>query len=563
MLLIGTFFVVTLDTVRAPPGDYIYVEIGGVARIEGYTGAGGAITIPSTLGGFPTGIIGYSAFNSFNGHLITSVTIPDSVTSIENLAFYGCTLLESVTIGSGVTNIGQFVFQYCSSLVSITLLMHDLPIVCDCWVDNTSDALRGHAYTDSNFPPPGEVWADGKLMMGAYITLPPTADFTYSPSSPTDVVVIQFTDVSTDSDGTIASWSWDFDDAGTSTLQNPTHDYIDDGTYTVILTVTDNDGLNDSISKDVVVSNVPPTADFTFSPTSPTDLNNIQFTNTSTDADGTITSWSWEFGDGATSSIENPTHQYTDDGTYLVNLTVADNDGARNSASKDIVVSNILPTADFTYSPSSPTDVGIIQFTDASTDPDGMIVSWSWNFGDGTNSTSKNPQHNYTTSGQYTVGLEVADNDGAKKLTSKTITVIINNPPNPPLKPIGQTTIERGVYYTFNSSSIDPDGDSVRLRYDWGDGSLSNWSEFVDSNTTVSLSHSWRSPSIYSISVIAQDNSGLNSSWSTPLTVIVSEPEMSNETPILNEPKTPGFELVFVIGAIAVALFLWRKNRNG
>ena len=117
----------------------------------------------------------------------------------------------------------------------------------------------------------------------------------------------------------------------------------------------------------------------------------------------------------------------------------------------------------------------------------------------------------------------MTDDDGAKKSTSKTIIVIINNPPNPPLKPIGQTSIERGFNYTFSSSAIDPNGDQVRLRYDWGDGSLSNWSEFVDSNTTISFSHAWVYPSNYSIHVIAQDKNGLNSSWSIPLTITVSE----------------------------------------
>jgi PKD repeat protein len=565
MMLLGTFFVVTPDTVCTPLPDYTYtVDEDGNATITNYTGAGGAITIPSTLDGHPTVTIGYSAFNNVNGHSITSVIIPDSVTTIKNLAFYGCALLESVTIGRNVTDIGQFVFQYCSNLISITLLMHDPPAVCDCWINNTPNALKGHAYSNSHFPAPGEIWTEGKLTMGPYITLPLTAEFSYSPSSPTDVDVIQFTDASTKSNATISSWSWDFGDEGTSTLQNPTHDYADDGTYTVILTVTDDDGLSDSISKDVVVRNVPPTADFTYSPSSPTKSDIIHFADTSTDPDGTITLWSWEFGDGATSSIQNPTHQYTDDGTYLVNLRIADDNWASNSGSKDIVVSNVLgvsnvpPTADFTYSPSSPTDLDVIHFTDASTDPDGTIMSWSWNFGDGINSTSKNPQHSYTTPGQYTVGLEVVDNDGAKKSTSKIITVIlndqssINNPPNPPLKPLGQTSLERGINYTFKSSAIDPDDDPVQLRCDWGDGSVSNWSEFVDSNTTVSWSHSWSSPSMYSIRVIARDNNGLNSSWSTPLTMTVSEPGTSNET--------PSFELIIVIGAIALVLLLKRKR---
>lgn len=570
MMLATTLFVVTADTVRAPPSDdYTYLlDQDGNAIITGYTGTGGAITIPSVLDGHPTLIIDYEAFNSEKGHLITSVIIPDSVTSIKSSAFYNCTLLESVTIGRNVIDMGQYVFKYCSSLTSITLLMHDPPESCDCWIENTSNALLGHAYIDSHFPLPGQVWKN--MMMGAYIT--PTADFTYSAFSPTELDVILFSDLSTDSDGAIASWSWDFGDGGTSTLRNPTHEYPDNGYYSVILTVTDDDGLTDSISTDVFVGNVWPSVDFTFSPTSPTDQDLIQFTDLSSDADGIITSWSWEFGDGATSSLQNPTHHYTAVGSYRVNLTVWDDDGGNNPASKDIVVSNVSlasnvpPTADFTSSPSLPTASDVVQFTDASTDPDGTIVSWSWNFGDGTYSTSKNPQHSYNTHGQYTVVLEVTDNDGAKKSISKIITIhqleAPNNPPSPPLKPFGQSSHDRGVDYILKSSAIDPDGDLVRLRCDWGDGSFSNWSEFDASNTTVSFSHAWSSSSIYSIRVIAQDNKGLNSSWSTPLTVTVSDPKADNETQNVNKPKTPGFELVFIIGAIAVALLLWRKKRN-
>ncbi|MBE3114408.1 MAG: PKD domain-containing protein [Thermoplasmata archaeon] len=109
-----------------------------------------------------------------------------------------------------------------------------------------------------------------------------------------------------------------------------------------------------------------------------------------------------------------------------------------------------------------------------------------------------------------------------------------NNPPNSPFKPIGPTFIERGVNYAYTGSAIDPDGDQVRLRFDWGDGNFSNWSEFADSNTNVFSSHAWSSLSNYSIRVIAQDKNGSNSSWSTPLTVTLSEPETSNEPPIID-----------------------------
>jgi PKD repeat protein len=97
-----------------------------------------------------------------------------------------------------------------------------------------------------------------------------------------------------------------------------------------------------------------------------------------------------------------------------------------------------------------------------------------------------------------------------------------NQPPSSPMKPLGQTLLELGVPYVYNSSAVDPDNDRVRLRFDWGDGSMSNWTENVSSNELVSLSHTWLTVSNYTIRVIAQDENAMNSSWSDPITVIVS-----------------------------------------
>ena len=231
---------------------------------------------------------------------------------------------------------------------------------------------------------------------------PPIANFTYTSSNPITRSTITFTDTSIDSDTSIASWHWDFGDGNTSTQHNPTHQYPVKGTYTVTLTVTDSyDGSTDNITKSVTVLNSPPIATFTYSPTNPSDLDTIQFTSTSSDFDGIITNYTWDFGDGSVSYEENPQHKYADNGVYTVTLTLKDNENATNSTTKNITVLNIPPTANFSFPPSNPRTTSIIEFIDSSTDSDGSIVSYYWDFGDGTNSTERNPEHRYHVSGKY------------------------------------------------------------------------------------------------------------------------------------------------------------------
>src|SRR5664279_460021 len=120
-LFTGVF--ASLPSARADitEGDYTYTVSGSNATITGYTGLGGAVTIPGTLGGYSVTSIGDSAFNSTKGHLLTSVTIPNSVTSIGNYAFAFCSGLTSVTIPSSVTSIGNYAFAGCTGLTSVTI----------------------------------------------------------------------------------------------------------------------------------------------------------------------------------------------------------------------------------------------------------------------------------------------------------------------------------------------------------------------------------------------------------------------------------------------------------
>jgi PKD repeat protein len=160
-----------------------------------------------------------------------------------------------------------------------------------------------------------------------YITVSdsaPRADFTAAPLSGSEPLVVSFSDASTSCDG-IISWLWDFGDGSTSREQSPTHTYIQEGVYTVSLTVTEIDGDSDTESKTdyITVSDSRPRADFIAAPLSGSEPLEVSFSDASTSYDG-ITSWMWDFGDGSTSTEQNPTHSYTAEGIHTVSLTVSD-----------------------------------------------------------------------------------------------------------------------------------------------------------------------------------------------------------------------------------------------
>lgn len=226
---------------------------------------------------------------------------------------------------------------------------------------------------------------------------PPVAEFVGSPTSGEVSLVVSFTDQSTNAP---TSWSWTFGDGGTSTAQNPSHTYTSPGTYNVSLVATNAYGSDTETKNGYITVTAPVvTANFSGTPTSGEVPLSVQFTDASTNA----TSWSWTFGDGGTSTAENPSHTYTSPGTYDVSLVAT---GAYGSDTETklgyITVTAPTVTADFTADPVSGEPPLLVQFTDASTN----ATSWLWTFGDGGTSTAQNPSHTYTDVGVYTVTLE-------------------------------------------------------------------------------------------------------------------------------------------------------------
>ncbi|MDH5754555.1 MAG: PKD domain-containing protein [Candidatus Bathyarchaeota archaeon] len=173
----------------------------------------------------------------------------------------------------------------------------------------------------------------------------PIAEFTYFPTDPTVQDVVNFIDASSDSDGHITSWLWYFGNGINSTLQSTSYTFNQKGNHEVTLTVTDNDGAQASITHTIAVCNLPPIACFNCTPTNPRTNTDVQFTDKSTDPeDIPLSACLWDFGDGYTSELQNPTHKFVSKGDYNITLTVWDDENTNNTFSMIISVTEPPPS---------------------------------------------------------------------------------------------------------------------------------------------------------------------------------------------------------------------------
>jgi beta propeller repeat protein len=240
----------------------------------------------------------------------------------------------------------------------------------------------------------------------------PVAAFSVSPTSGRAPLNVKFTDTST---GTPTKWKWDFGDGSKSFLQNPTHKYSKAGKYTVTLTVTNAAGINTVTKSNYITVTAKPAAAFSASPTSGKSPLNVKFTDKST---GSPTKWKWDFGDGISSTKQNPTHKYSKAGKYTVTLKVTNAVGINTVTKSNYITvtgTSQAPTADFWGWPLSGKAPLKVTFTETSK---GSPTSWKWDFGDGKYSTEKSPTHTYSSAGTYTVKL-TATNEAGSSTKSK------------------------------------------------------------------------------------------------------------------------------------------------
>ena len=329
---------------------------------------------------------------------------------------------------------------------------------------------------------------------------------------------------STDSDGTIVSYAWEFGDGATSTAANPSHAYTTPGDYVAILTVTDNQGVTTSNAVAITAQapNINPVAFIVADVTSGNAPLSVVFTAAgSYDPDGSIGNIEWDFGDGSFNYFGSPAyHTFSAEGTFMVTVTVYDGRGGTGRASMVINVGPEPPN----QPPIAVAEVNAASgevpfnpfFSSAnSSDPDGSIVNWLWEFGDGTTSNVPHPAIKiYETPGTYTVTLTVTDNDGAT--ASDTLVVTATGAPvnQPPTAVLNATSITGAAPFTtsFNSTgSSDADGTIVSWLWNFGDGTTST--------AANPGSKTYAAAGTYPVSLTVTDDDGATATDSVTITV--------------------------------------------
>jgi len=323
----------------------------------------------------------------------------------------------------------------------------------------------------------------------------------------------------TDPDGDPLTYSWDFGDrTGGGSGAFVEYVYAFPNTYRVTLTVSDGRFTATAV-QDVMTTappNHPPTADFDFAPLQPVAGQPVAFTNRSTDPDaGDSLRHQWDFHDGSTSTLAGPTHVFAQPGDYLVTL-VADDDhlNGTDDVQKLVTVAPapVQPVADFTFAPAEPLPGQTIVFTNLSAGGDPAILSYSWNFGDLTSSTLKNPTRSYAVAATYTVTLTVSNFHGTATI-ARDITVGGNQPPVLADVRI-PSAAQAGQAAQFSAAATDLNHDAVTATWTFGDGSTA---------TGWSVTHTYAAAGTYTVTVRASDGRAEDSQSGT-ITVTVPPP---------------------------------------
>lgn len=318
----------------------------------------------------------------------------------------------------------------------------------------------------------------------------PAATFSASDTFGCLPLTVNFSDISIQGSAPVKSRFWDFGDGSNSTQANPSHTYTQAGKYQLSLIVVDQNNCKNtkSIPNYITIAGSSNTKlQFTGNATAGCDLPyKVDFDNTSI---GTGLNYTWNFGDGSSSSAVSPTHLYNSIGTYSVTLTAKNASGCTDQLKKNNYIQvQPKPTVNFSVNKTQLCISEVAAFTDLSSSGN----SWKWDFGDGITSTSRNPFHSYSQSGAYTIKLLIGYGNNCWDSISKTNYINVS-PSSTQFTADITDACSLPVTVNFSDQSANP----VSWQWDFGDGTTS---------AVANPSHTYTSFGNFSVKLITGNN---------------------------------------------------------
>jgi PKD repeat protein len=322
----------------------------------------------------------------------------------------------------------------------------------------------------------------------------------------------------------VLTYAWDFGDGSPAgSGASVSHAWTDDATWTVTLTVTDDDGGTVSDTLDVVITNVAPSID-TLSNSGPiAEGGSVDLSGAASDPGDDALTPAWDFGDGSPAGTGwTASHVYDDDGPWTVTLTVDDGDGGITTGQTTVQVNNVAPTLEALTGDGAGELGEALAFAGVASDPGADTITWSWTWGDGSPADAgvdlSSVAHAWTAPATYAVHLVVQDDDGGSTEADLTVSITDQGPTLSFVS--GPTDMDEATSGSWTVAAAGPLGETVDVAWSWADGS-----PVSSGSGLVTASHAWDDDGAYDVEVSATDAWGEQATLTVPVTVLNLDPE--------------------------------------
>lgn len=344
------------------------------------------------------------------------------------------------------------------------------------------------------------------------------------PSSAQEGSPVQATATASDpGSADVLSYTWRWSDGVNTSGATTSRTFAQNGTYTVALTVSDDDGASASSSGTITINNVAPVISTLTCPSSAVEGEAITCSGLASDAGNDALTYSWNFGDGTTATGPSVSKSYSKEGLFTITLTVRDQDGATVTGTRSISVGNGAPSALELAIQGSREEGATLTLTANGTDPGGDALSYAWNLGDGGTASGPSIGYVYRDQGSYTVRATATDTGGLSLTTSTVLTIVNVKPTIQQL--VGSFSGSQGQELAFSASATDPGQDVLTYSWDFGDGSPT--ARGID---LTNVKKTYNDTGTYTLTLTVTDEDGGSSSLTRTINIGNGAPIISSLT---------------------------------